>query len=341
MPEHKNIFLHKPQINISYSSTGRMWLIFFCAFLCVLQSALSDGGVSFIPAFTALAASMITELLLTCKTYGMSKLKDGSAAATAMILALMLPNQIHPAYAALGAVFAIIVVKHSFGGLGANWLNPALGGWLFIKLSWPGVFTDALGNVTASITEFGGIKDISAMDNSVTEFLNSSVFSILGVQLPLGYVDLMFHNDPGIIVDRGIFFLLAGSIIITASAINRGWIPLVFLAVFGFLVRLAGDSSGILWNGDLLYGFFSGGTIVVAFIIAAEPASSAKLKLGVLVNIILSAVLAWFFRYRCGEYFGAFIAIALVNCFTPLVRLLEEKFFITHKNHGKFQGNIL
>jgi electron transport complex protein RnfD len=341
VPENKNIFLHKPQINISYSSVVRMWLVFFCAFVCVLQSALSDGGISFIPAFTALAASLFTEFLLTFKKHGVSKIKDGSAAATAMILALMLPNQIHPAYAALGAVFAIIVVKHSFGGLGANWLNPALGGWLFIKLSWSKAFSDALGGAAASVSEIGGTTDIGALDNSVTEFLNSSVFSIVGVQLPSGYIDLLFYNGPGIIADRGLFFLLAGSIIITASAINRGWIPLVYLAVYGFLVRLAGDSSGMLWNGDLLYGFFSGGTIAAAFIIAAEPASSAKLKSGVLITIVLSAVLSWFFRYGCGEYFGCFIAIALVNCFTPLVKLMEEKYFILHKNRGKFKESIL
>jgi electron transport complex protein RnfD len=339
VPENKNIFLYKPQINISYSSAGRMWLVFLCAFACVIQSAISDGGVSLIPAFTAIAAALLTEFLLTWKQHGSSKILDGSAAATAMILVLMLPNVINPVYAALGVIFAIAVVKFCFGGLGSNWLNPALGGWLFIKFSWPNAFANALGETSSFITEIGGTTDISALDNSVTEILNSSVFSIVGVQLPSGYIDLLFYNSPAIIADRGLFILIIGTIFITATGINRGWIPLVFLTVFGFLVKFAGDISGLAWNGDLLYGLFSGGTILAAFILAAEPASSAKLRTGVFVTVVLGAVLSWFFRYKGGEYFGCFIALALVNCFTPLVKLAEERLLISNKDRGKFQEN--
>ncbi|MCL2808701.1 MAG: RnfABCDGE type electron transport complex subunit D, partial [Treponema sp.] len=92
----KIIFSHKPQISITCPSTGRMWLICFCAFLCVLQSAFSDGGRSLIVAAIAFISAVLIELLLTSRKSGISKIKDGSAAATAMILAIMLPNQIHP-----------------------------------------------------------------------------------------------------------------------------------------------------------------------------------------------------------------------------------------------------
>jgi len=343
-PVQKMIFLHKPQINISYPSTGRMWLVCGCAFLCVLQSVLSDGGSSLIVAFTALISALLIEFLLTCRTHRAGKIKDGSAAATAMILSLMLPNQIHPVYVFLGTAFAIIVVKYSFGGLGANWLNPALGGWLFIRFSWPASFKNELGD-SFSISEMVQTGEISQLDNSVAEFFNSTVFSVAGVQLPSGYIDLLFFNGPGIITDRGLFALLIGTIIITAVGINRGWVPLVFLAVYGFLIRFAGDVTpngvDMYWNGDILYGFFSGGTIAAAFILAAEPSSGAKLKPGILFTVILGAVLSWFFRYRCMEYSGCFIALALVNCLTPLIRLLEEKIFLSRNNRGKFQENLL
>jgi electron transport complex protein RnfD len=179
------------------------------------------------------------------------------------------------------------------------------------------------------------------MDSNFTEFLNHSVFSIFNVQLPSGYIDLFSNNNPGIIADRGIFFLLLGTVIITATRINRGWIPLVFIAVFGFLTFYAGDASGIHWNGDLLYGLFSGGTIAAAFIVSAEPSSSAKLKWGILLSVFLGAVLSWFLRYRCNEIFGCFIAIALINCFTPIIIYFEEKIFLSYKNREKFQENIL
>ena len=341
MPERKKIFTHKPQINISCSSTSRMWLVCGCAFSCVLQSAFSDGGQSFIIALTAFFSAILTEFILTWRTHGTAKIKDGSAAATAMILTIMLPNQIHPIFAIIGVVFAITVVKYSFGGLGSNWLNPALGGWLFIRFSWPDVFVNAIENASTAISEIVQTTEITTMDNSITEFLNNSVFSISGIQLPSGYIDLLFNKNPGIITDRGLFTLLIGTVVITAVGINRGWIPLVFLTVYGFFIRLAGDLSGIFWNGDILYGIFSGGTVAAAFILAAEPSSSAKRKPGVLVSVVICAILAWFFRYKCMEYSGVFIALALMNCFTPIVRLIEDRLFIFRNSRSNFRENLL
>ena len=339
MPEQNLNFKQKPQINISCPSTARMWLICGCAFLCVLQSAVRDGGRSLAVALTALFTSVLIELFLTRRKSGSAKIKDGSAAATAMILSILLPNQIHPVCAAFGAAFAIAVVKYSFGGLGSNWLNPALGGWLFIRFSWPAAFKDALVS-SPSVAEMSVASDTSALDSSVTAFFNDTVFSLPGAQLPSGYIDLFFSNNPGIITDRGLFALLLGTVFITAFGINRGWVPLVFLSVYGFLIRFAGDLNGEFWNGDVLYGLFSGGTIAAAFILAAEPASGAKLKLGVLFTVVLGAVLSWFFRYRCLEYSGCFIALALVNSLTPLVRIIEDKFFLS-RNRDVISENLL
>ena len=333
MSDNQILFSNKPQINISFPSTGRMWIVSACALLCILQSSFSDGAKSLVIAIVALASALLTEFLLTWRSTGAEKIKDGSAAATAMILSMMLPNQIHPVYAALGSMFAIIVIKYSFGGLGSNWLNPALGGWLFVRFSWPSAFANAVDVSSISIYELALTSDLSRTDNSVTEFLNSYIFSIVDVQMPSGYIDLLFNTNPGIITDRGLMMLLIGTIVITAIGINRGWIPVVFLAAYGFLIRLAGDVSGeAAWNGDLLYGFLSGGTIAAAFILAAEPSSSAKLMPGVVFSVLLAAVFSWFFRYKCMEFYGCFIALALVNCLTPVIRLAEDKIFFSRNN---------
>jgi len=335
--QQRRIFPYKPQTNISLPSTGRMWLICGCAFVSILQSALGDSGRSLIIALVSLYSAILTEFLLTWRNYGTAKVKDGSAAVTALILTLLLPNQISPVYAALGAMFSVVVVKYSFGGLGSNWLNPALGGWLFMRFSWPSVFSSAFANSAVSISKMSSTSELSALDNTITESLNHFVFSSFGVQMPSGYIDLFFNNNPGIIADRGLFFLLVSTVVITAAEINRGWIPLVFLSVYGLLIRAAIDLSG----GDLLYGIFSGCTIAAAFIIAAEPSSSAKLKQGILLTVVLGAVLSWFFRYVCHEYLGCLIAIALVNCLTPVIKSIEDKLFLSYKSRDKFTENIL
>jgi electron transport complex protein RnfD len=333
MPERKPALTHKPQINISYPSTGRMWLVCGCAFLCVLQSAASDGGKSFFVSLTALLSALTIEILLTWKKTGFMKIIDGSAAATAMTLSLLLPNEINPLYAALGAAFAITVVKYSFGGLGSNWLNPALGGWLFIRFSWPAAFAKAMEGSNVSIAELISNQS-SALDNSVTTFFNKTVFSATSAHLPSGYIDLLFSNQPGLIADRGLFALLIGTVAITAVGISRSWGPPLFLFVFSFLTRLAGDKAGELWNGDMLYGIFTGGTVAAAFILASEPASGAQYKPGILFAIIAGAFLSWVFRYRCLDFSGCFIALALVNCLTPLIRFFELKFLTFRERRG-------
>jgi electron transport complex protein RnfD len=340
MSYKKQILNQKPQINISCPTTARMWLVSGAALLCILQSALSDGGRSLIIAITALITAVLVEFLLTRRKNGVAKIKDGSAAAIALVLCLLLPNMIHPVYAAFGTAFAIVVIKYSFGGLGSNWLNPALGGWLFIRFSWPSAFSNALSGSASSAAEMLMFSNSSGIDNSVASFFNRTVLSITGAQLPSGYIDLLFSSGPGIITDRGLFALLIGTVVITAFGINRGWVPLVFLFVYGLLIRFAADAEGVFWNGDILYGLFSGGTIAAAFILAAEPASGAKLKLGVLFTVVLGAVLSWFFRYRCLEYSGCFIALAFVNCLSPLVRLFEDRFFLS-RGHGVAQENLL
>ena len=329
MYERKDALIHRPQINISFSASKRMWFVFSCALVCIIQSALNDSGRSLMIAFAALVITLTAELLFTWKKSRFNKIKDGSAAATAMVLALLLPNQIHPMYASFGALFAIVIVKYSFGGLGSNWLNPALGGWLFIRFSWPQVFNSALEASAGGVV----VGAASAPDIAVTSFLNRTIFSLTGAELPFGYFDLLFIINTGIIADRGLFALLIGSAVLIALRISRFYIPVIFLFVFGFLTRFLGDLplGGQFWNGDILHGFFSGGTIAAAFILAAEPSSGAKTKYGAMSAAIIGAILAWIFRYPAQEFSGAFIAIAFVNCLMPLIRLLEGKLFFRGK----------
>jgi electron transport complex protein RnfD len=314
----------KPQVNISRPTAERMWLICFCAGLGIIQSGLTDSGASLITALTALAAAILTELLITYRASGFEKIKDGSAAASALIFSLLLPNQIHPVYAGLGAAFAMGVVKHSFGGLGANWVNPSLGGWLFIRFSWPAFFEQPGGPERIS-------GAASALDGTVRNFLNTRIFSFAGAELPPGYIDLLGLRTPGIIADRGLLALLLGTIIIAVSRSSRVWIPAVYLGVFGGLVRIFGalPYGGLLGEGDVLLGLFSGGTLAAAFLLATDPATGAKSNGGAIALAVFGALLSWFFRYQGLDPYGAFLAFILVNAFTPLVRSFEARCYYT------------
>jgi electron transport complex protein RnfD len=237
------------------------------------------------------------------------------------VLALLFPNQIHPVYAALSAVFAIAVVKHSFGGLGANWLNPALGGWLFARFSWPLSFSIALNGSGGRPDEAG-----TGLGNMVSAYLNKNIFSVLGAELPSGYIDLFALKTPGIIADRAVLVLVLAAVVIAASQISRSWVSFVYLAVFGLLTRMLGN-PGTLWNGDVLYAFLSGGTLVAAFILISNPSTGAKSAPGNLVAAALAAGLGFVFRFYGQDFFGCFYAVALVNAVIPLFYKAERRLF--------------
>ncbi|MDR2159022.1 MAG: RnfABCDGE type electron transport complex subunit D [Treponema sp.] len=350
MRDKDSILDQKPQVNLSQPTAGRMYLVCVCAGLGIVQSALTDTFHSLAVALCALGAALITELAAGGFDRQHRVIRDGSAAVTALILTLLLPNRIHPIYVIPGAVFAIAVVKYSFGGLGSNWLNPALGGWFFIRLSWPGAFGRSLeGSPLSIITEIlgGGVSNpqgsplgllkisgagnaafsASLLDNTVSSVLNGTIFSITGAKLPSGYIDLLFSRAPGIIADRGLMALLLGTIIVTASQAGRVWIPAVYLFCYGILVRAFGalPFGGAAGEGDMLFGFFTGGTMAAAFLLAADPATGPKSRAGSLAAAILAALFSWIFRYWGREPYGAFFAAALVNVLTPLIRSIEDR----------------
>jgi len=318
MTDRELILKQNPLVNVSRSTALRMWLVAVCAFIAALQSAFGDSFLSLIIALAALVSALLTELLITYKTHGFGKIKDGSAAASALALALLFPNHIHPVYAALSAVFAIAVVKHSFGGLGANWMNPALGGWLFARLSWPHAFSIALNGSMNSMDESGTI-----VGNMVNSSMNKTIFNLFGAELPPGYIDLFALKTPGIIADRAVLALVLATAVIAASQISRSWLSFVYLAVFGLLTRMFGDPS--LWNGDVIYALLSGGTLVAAFILISDPSTGAKSMPGGVIAAVLAAVLGFIFRFYGREFFGCLYAAALVNTLIPLIYKAERR----------------
>jgi electron transport complex protein RnfD len=310
-----------------------MWLVGAAAGMGIFQSALGDAFASLGIALGALAGAVITETLIYYRTGRPLPFRDGSAVASALILTLLLPNRIHPVYAAAGAIFAMAVVKHSFGGLGANWLNPGAAGWLFVRFSWPETFRRALEGSSPGLflegPAFFSGSGGSAGDTLARSFLNDTVFSFLGSHLPGGYLDLFMAPGPGIIADRGVGGLLLGTVIITAAQVNRAWGPALYLGLYGLLIRLFGGLSGggELGRGDILFGFCTGGTLVAAFFLTGDPATGAKSVLGTALVTAAAAGMGYLFRYPGGEPYGALLGALFFNALVPPIRDLEGRHF--------------
>jgi electron transport complex protein RnfD len=315
-----------PQKSLVLSTEARMYIVAVCAFLVVLQSSLSDGFSSMWIALAAVLAALLTEALI-CLVTGRRTIHDGSVIVTALVLAMLLPNRIHPCLAIFGAVFAIAVVRYPSGGLGSNWLNPALGGALAVRFSWTKLWQASLETTPLDPVSYTpAIFGTSSSAETVSEFLNARIFTLFDVQLPPVYIDLFSFPSAGIIADRGLFALVAGSVIIVSCVTFRAWIPFLYLAVYLFLARIAGAGvqSGEA-NGDMLYALCSGGTLVTAFYLLSDPVTGPRSNMGSVVYVLAVAAFTFVFRFLKMEFYGAFFAVALLNVVLPILRVVERR----------------
>jgi electron transport complex protein RnfD len=332
---------NRPLLNFSCSTGQRFTSVSFCAMLAIAQSAWTDKGQSLILALIVIVTSLAVELIINI-IWKRESLFDASSFVTALILTLLLPNTTHPLPAALAAFFAIAVVKESFGGLGSNWLNPALGGWLFIRFAWPEIFNQSLeasplGFVEKLLEETPGGLEINPVailnrngfgiqnSDTLTPFLNQYFFSFFNIEIPSNYFGFFANPGTGIIADRGIFGLLLGTVLLISTNASRFVLSLIYTGIVIFLVRIAGVlPSGAESGDDMIFFLFSGATLVAAFLLVIEPVTSPKSAPGRMLLVVIAALLTFCFRYIKNESYGAMFAVACVNVLTPLVRMIEE-----------------
>jgi electron transport complex protein RnfD len=335
----------RPLLTFARSTYERMLMVTLCALASIGQSAWFDQGRSLIVALAACGAALGVEFIRN-RHKGRYFLQDGSSIVSALLLTLLLPNTINPLFAAAGACFAIAVVKHCFGGLGGNWFNPALGGWLFIRFSWPRSFDSAMqasplsfisawqgdnsGGLAASPVTILTKNGFGTQNGElITSFLNTHIFSIFKIELPAAYLDFFINPGRGLIADRGLLALLVGSVIMIAAMVSRSYLSAFYLAVLLALVRFAGavPFGGPVGSGDMLFCLFSGGTLAVALFFVVEPCTGPKSATGRVFYVLVAALAAYFFRYVKAEGCGAIFAVVFVNVFSPLIRMIEEHFY--------------
>jgi len=276
---------------------------------------------------------------------GRQTLSDGSAALTGILVACAMPPYVPLYIPAVAAAFAVLVVKCAFGGAGANWMNPALGGIAFAYLNWPaamrefvlpamvsgvdgvsastplsfarGLASVGQGRVMEAISGAG--YPLSKLDASVTGFLNDTVFAALGARLPPGYIDLAIGLKPGALGECALIAVLGGSLILFAYRLIKMEIPVAMVAVFAILSRVFGTGlpGEEFLAGDALYALSGGGFLLAAFYMACDPVTSpVDGRLAALYGALLGA-LAFAFR-RWGHYTeGIGYAILIMNVALP------------------------
>ncbi len=335
-----------PQIHRPESTKAIMWSVSACLLPAAVWGIYIFGWRSLAVILVSIAASVLTEFGLGFVSKKFT-IFDGSAFLTGLLIGFNLSPAIPLYIPVVASVFAIAVVKWSFGGLGANWMNPALAGRVFVFFSWTGPMTnwtlprnlaDAVSSATPLSTLKAGLFSYSgpatgpmqflseagyphtAFDGRVTEFLRR-ILEPLGAKIEPGYGDLFFGNIPGCIGEVSAFLLLLGAIYLFARKIITWHVPVAYLATFGLLVWIFGGTryDAGAFSGNVVFHLFAGGLILGAFYMATDMVTSPLSAKG----LIIFGVGCGFFTFLI-RFFGSFpegvsLAIILMNIFVPLI----------------------
>ena len=297
-----------PHVRDKSSTRSIMWDVIF---------ALIPTSIFGIYNFGIRAAVLIAVCIATCllSEYIWQKcmklpltVNDGSAVLTGLLLALNLTPTFPIWMAILGSVFAIIIVKQLFGGLGQNFMNPALGGRCFLMLSFSSVMT--------SFT----VKEGSNWLYGISVDAASSATPLMDVKEG-GYPSLLkmfLGTTTGTIGETSTAALLLGAIYLLLRRVIDWKIPVIYIATFAVFDILYMVIAGAAAY-PLLYELCGGGLMLGAFFMATDYVTSPITSKGKVIYAILLGLLTGLFRFFGESAEGVSFAIIIGNLFVPLI----------------------
>ncbi|SEK29230.1 electron transport complex protein RnfD [Pseudobutyrivibrio ruminis] len=241
-----------------------------------------------------ITSCVLSEFLFEKAVGKKNTIGDLSAAVTGLLLALNLPHTLPVWQAVLGSVFAIVVVKMLFGGLGQNFMNPALGGRVFLLISFAGTMTHF---------EYDGV----AGPTPLTSIGGGNVNTL----------DMLIGRTAGTIGETSALCILIGAIILILLGVIDLVIPGVYILTFSIFVILFGGHG--LDTTFLVAHLCGGGLMLGAFFMATDYVTSPITPLGKVLFGICLGVLTGIFRFFGNSAEGVSYAIIFSNLLVPLI----------------------
>jgi Na+-translocating ferredoxin:NAD+ oxidoreductase subunit D len=346
--EGKSRTASSPHIAGPRSAVGMVWAVTLCLLPAGAWGAIAFGPRALLVLAVSVASALAAEAL-TGLAFRRFTLWDGSALLTGLLIGYLMPPAVPLYVPAAASVFAIAVVKETFGGLGRNWMNPAAAGRVFAMFSWSAGMAawtlpraaassaapaaSPLAALAAALADparpRGDPLDIllargypfSSLDSSVIGWINTHVLSPLGAPLRRGWLDLLLGNTAGTIGEVGVLLLLAGAAWLLVRGVIRWEIPAVFLGSFVVLTWVFGGmaTGAGPFAGNVVFHLLTGGTVLAAFFMATDPVTSPLTFRGRIVYAGLLGVLAFLLRFFGSFPEGVSLAVVLANTTVPLL----------------------
>lgn len=240
---------------------------------------------------TCVASEWIFEKIVHKK----STINDFSAVLTGLLLALNLPYTLPIWQAVLGSVFAIIIVKMLFGGLGQNFMNPALGARCFLLVSFAGTMTRFTYDGVTGATPLALMRNGESVDT----------------------MKMLIGTTGGTIGETSVIAILIGAIFLILMGVINLKIPGTYIVTFVvFLLLFSG--RGFDWN-YIVAQLCGGGLMLGAFFMATDYVTSPITPKGQIFYGVLLGVLTGLFRLFGANAEGVSFAIILSNLLVPII----------------------
>ena len=241
------------------------------------------------------AAAVLAEYLWEKLMHKPVTIKDFSAVVTGLLLALNLPPTLPWWMGVVGAFFAIIVVKQLFGGLGQNFMNPALGARCFLLICFAGKMTNFVYDGVTGPTPLANLKAGESVDSFA----------------------MLIGNTSGTIGETSVIALMIGAMFLILMGVIDLRIPGTYILTFVIFISLFGGHGFDVKY--LLCHLFGGGLMLGAWFMATDYVTSPITSKGKIVYGICLGCLTGLFRLFGGSAEGVSYAIIISNLLVPLI----------------------
>lgn len=291
-----------PHLHCNESTQKIMLEVIISLLPAFIASAFIFGLRAVFLVLVTVASCVLSEYIARKVMKRSNTISDLSAVVTGILLAFNLPVTINPMVAAFGGMIAIVVVKQMFGGIGQNFVNPAITARIILLASFPSMMS------TWAVPFF--YKSASDVVTTATPLSKETLGFIPS------YEDLFFGNTPGCIGEVCSFALIAGGLYLIFRKIISPIIPIVYIATVFILAMLFGQ--------DPLFHILSGGLLLGAIFMATDYTTSPLTNLGKVIFAAGCGFITMMIRLFGALPEGVSFAIMIMNILVPHIENLTR-----------------
>lgn len=307
-----------PHINSGVSTRNIMLDVVIAMIPASVAAILLFGIKVALLIVTCVASAVLAELIFNLCIKKKQTIGDCSAVVTGLLLALNLSTNVELWQAALGSIFAIVVVKGLFGGLGKNIVNPAIAARVLMLLTFASVAGGAAISPLIDLSFLGDAVPEIAAGATPLSYLNEGVEA--AAQAP-SLLCLLVGTHGGTIGETCAIALLLGYIYLICRRVIKWYVPVSFVATVFACYLIAGGFDITF----ALQHILAGGVLLGAIFMATDYVTTPATNKGRIFFCIGAGLLTFAIRYWGSYPEGVSIAILTMNLLVPFINDLTKK----------------